>query len=39
MWRFIGGNSNGLKPYGDLKKIITIVDKLRDLQAGSILLN
>jgi hypothetical protein len=38
-WRFVSGNVNRLKPYGDLKEIITIVNKLRHLQAGGILLN
>jgi hypothetical protein len=38
-WRIAGGNSNGIKPYGDMKKLIPIVERLRNLQAGGTLLN
>jgi hypothetical protein len=38
-WRIAGGNSNGIKPYGDMKELIPIVERLRNLQAGGILLN
>jgi hypothetical protein len=34
-----GGNSNGIKPYGNMKELIPIVERLRNLQAGGILLN
>jgi hypothetical protein len=39
MWRIAGGNSNGIKPYGDLKEFIPIVERLRNFQAGGNLLN
>jgi hypothetical protein len=39
MWRIAGGNSNGIKPYGDMKELIPIVERLRNLQSGGILLN
>jgi hypothetical protein len=35
----VGGNSNGIKPYGDMKELIPIMERLRNLQAGVILLN
>jgi hypothetical protein len=35
----VGGNSNGIKPYGDMKELIPIVERLRNLQSGGILLN
>jgi hypothetical protein len=38
-WRIAGGDSNGIKPYGDMKELIPIVEHLRNLQAGGILLN
>jgi hypothetical protein len=38
-WMIAGGNSNGSKPYGDMKELIPIVERLRNLQAGGILLN
>jgi hypothetical protein len=38
-WRIAGGNSNGIKPYGDMKELVPIVERLRNLQAGRILLN
>jgi hypothetical protein len=38
-WRISGGNSDGIKPSGDLKELVPIVELLRNLQAGGILLN
>jgi hypothetical protein len=38
-WRIAGGNSNGVKPYDDMKELIPIVERIRNLQAGRILLN
>jgi DUF971 family protein len=37
--RIAGGNSNGIKPYGDMKELIPIVERLRNLQSGRISLN
>jgi hypothetical protein len=39
MWMIAGVNSNGIKPYGHMKELIPIVERLRNLQAGGILLN
>jgi hypothetical protein len=33
--RIIGGNVNGLKPYGDMASIITVSERLFALQAGT----
>jgi hypothetical protein len=38
-WIMAGGNSNGIKPYGDMEKLIPIMKRLRNLQAGGIFLN
>jgi hypothetical protein len=38
-FRLVGGNANGIKPYGDLAEFIPIVERLKSLQAGSVLLN
>jgi hypothetical protein len=35
-WRVIGGNVNGIRPYGDMAAIITVAERLRVLQAESI---
>jgi hypothetical protein len=32
-WRIIGGNVNGLRPYGDMAILITVAERLRALQA------
>jgi hypothetical protein len=32
-WRFIGGNVNGLRPFGDMASLITVAERLRALQA------
>jgi hypothetical protein len=37
--RLVGGNANGIKPYGDLSEFIPIVKRLKSLQTGSVLLN
>jgi hypothetical protein len=36
IWRIIGGNVNGIKPYGDMGDFLTILERLRALQAGNI---
>jgi hypothetical protein len=38
-FRLVGGNANGTKPYVDLAKCIPIVERLKSLQAGNVLLN
>jgi hypothetical protein len=38
-FRLVGGNANGIKPCGDLAACIPIVERLKSLQAGSVLLN
>jgi hypothetical protein len=38
-FRLVGGNANRIKPYGDLSEFIPIVERLKSLQAGSVLLN
>jgi hypothetical protein len=38
-FRLVGSNANGIKPYVDLAEFITIVERLKSLQAGSVLLN
>jgi hypothetical protein len=38
-WRIAGGNSNGIKPYGDLKELIPIVEHRRNLQARGFCFN
>jgi hypothetical protein len=38
-FRLVGSNANGIKPYGDLVEFIPIVERLKSLQAGSVLLN
>jgi hypothetical protein len=36
IWRIIGGNVNGIKPYGDMGDFLTILERLRALQVGTI---
>jgi hypothetical protein len=36
IWRIIGGNVNGLNPYGDMGDLLTILERLRNLQAVNI---
>jgi hypothetical protein len=38
-WRIIGGNANGLRPYGDMVDLISITKRTRSLQAGMIALS
>jgi hypothetical protein len=38
-FRLVGGNANGIKPYGGLAEFIPIVERLKSLQTGSVLLN
>jgi hypothetical protein len=35
-WRIIGGNVNGIRPYGDMAALITVAEILRALQAETI---
>jgi hypothetical protein len=35
-WRIIGGNANGLNQYGDMVALITVAERWRALQAGTI---
>jgi hypothetical protein len=35
-WQIIGGNVNGLRPFGDMASIITVAEILRALQAESV---
>jgi hypothetical protein len=39
IWRIIGGNSNGLRPYGDMADLISIAKRTRALQSGTITLS
>jgi hypothetical protein len=39
MFRLVDGNANEINPYGDLAESIPIVERLKSLQAGSVLLN
>jgi hypothetical protein len=36
IWRIIRGNVNGIKPYGDMGDFLTILERLRALQVGTI---
>jgi hypothetical protein len=36
IWRIIGGNVNGITPYGDMGDFLTILERLRALQVGTI---
>jgi hypothetical protein len=36
IWRFFGGNVNGIKPYGDMGDFLTILERLQALQVGTI---
>jgi hypothetical protein len=38
-FRIVGGNVNEIKPNQDLAEFIPIVERLKSLQAGSLLLN
>jgi hypothetical protein len=38
-WRIIGGNSNGLRSYGDMADLISISKRTQALQAGTIALS
>jgi hypothetical protein len=35
-WRIIGGNVNGLRPFGYIASYITVADRLRALQTESV---
>jgi hypothetical protein len=35
-WRIIGGNVNGLRPFGDMASLITFAERLRALQTESV---
>jgi hypothetical protein len=34
-WRIIGGNVNGLRPFGDMASLVTVAEILRALQTES----
>jgi hypothetical protein len=36
IWRIVGGNVNGIKPYRDMGDFLKILERLRALQAGTI---
>jgi hypothetical protein len=38
-WIIIGGNANGLRPYGDITNLISIAKRTRALQSGTIALS
>jgi hypothetical protein len=38
-WRIIGGNANGLRPYGDMADLLRIAKRTRSLQSGTIALS
>jgi hypothetical protein len=35
-WRIIGGNVNGIRPFGDMASLITVTDRLQALQTESV---
>jgi hypothetical protein len=35
-WQIIGGNVNGLMPFGDMASLITVAERLRALQTESV---
>jgi hypothetical protein len=35
-WSIIGGNVNGLRPYGNMEALITVAERLRAIQADTI---
>jgi hypothetical protein len=35
-WRLVGGNTNGIKPYGGSADLISVIERLKLLQTGTI---
>jgi hypothetical protein len=35
-WRLVGGNTNGIKPYGGAADLISVLERLRLLQSGTV---
>jgi hypothetical protein len=35
-WRLVGGNTNGIKPYGESADIISVMERLKLLQIGTV---
>jgi hypothetical protein len=36
-WRLVGGNTNGIKPYGGSSDLISVMERLKLLQTGTVL--
>jgi hypothetical protein len=37
-WRLVGGNTNGIKPHGGSADLITVLERLKLLQTGTVAL-
>jgi hypothetical protein len=35
-WRLVGGNTNGIKPYGEYAYLISVIERLKFLQTGTV---
>jgi ABC-type enterochelin transport system ATPase subunit len=35
-WRLVGGNTNGIKPYGGSSDLISVMERLKSLQTGTV---
>jgi hypothetical protein len=35
-WRLVGGNTNGIKPYGGSADLISVMERLKFLQTGTV---
>jgi hypothetical protein len=35
-WRLVGGNTNGIKPYGGSADLISVMERLRLLKTGTV---
>jgi hypothetical protein len=35
-WRLVGGNTNGIKPYGGSAELISVMERLKLLQTGTV---
>jgi hypothetical protein len=35
-WRLVGGNTNGIKPYGGSAELISVMERLKFLQTGTV---
>jgi hypothetical protein len=38
-WCLVDGNTNGIKPYGGAADLITVLERLKLLQAGTVAMN